>query len=390
MSLIKKIFVFSFVTVGVSCSVYQPPQVNNPLPPNTPLEFPSQGATIDARQKNLSYPFDLVVDTIAFMDCPGALALQDPNFFAFKFASYFEGIKLSKPFLNNVTPYTAQEINTQIRNSPHLNTKAQIGFSARGNPESAVALNGTGKFYGFFYPLFSHPAFVDQITTQYKASSIAPNRDLEAIVPITRQHLPTVKSHIGNNYIFTLTYSKNDKKPIQQKPGIFYGKTYDAFLDGGENGTSYLEKIEERNLSTNEKSEKDWDCPENLRFLIHRHRSLTEYIYSNNTPFFIQKKLTTEGICLESNRIPKQRDRKLLERVLTRSSFTMGETHIFQNEQFEGTGKACIVPKDTRSNCYAGIQNMYRIEFDENEKCTHLNGGRGRFCPSYLSVCVKR
>ncbi len=381
MSLVKKFSVLSCFILIVSCTVSQRPVFNNTPPPNQ-VAIPS---TINqpAQTRNEYYPFDLLVDTITFMDCP--LNFGSLDFFAFKFSSYYEGIRLSKDFLNSVYPKTNQQINSAIRSSKYLNTKAQISFSTIGNPANFIQTGD--KAFGYFLPTFSNPMFLKQMTSKRKSLNIVPNRPLETVFPMGANSLPSITNAFGSTHIFTLTYSSNlNDNPIPLKPNVYYGRTYDTFLDGGQHGKSYLADIKETSLTTGKK-EGSWECPSSLRLPILRHKAITLYQYETYTKYFKTNELSPEAQCIPSKRIPKRKNAALLETVLPRNAFTLGEIHFWKDGELEGTGKSCVVPKDARRSCYAN-SGIIRVEFDPSEPCSFLD--KDRSCPSYLSICIRK
>ena len=388
MGLINKFFILCFVVLGlVACTVPQPPIINPPSTIYSPsLNIPSSAPPEQGQSRNEYYPFDLAIDTIAFMDCQGSLSARNVDFFTFKFASYNKGVSLRQRFLKNIAPYDHATINTSIRTSPYLHTKAQISLAAIGDPRNSINASGTQDGYGYFVPPFSNPSFINEITTRHTSRFIADGRPIETVFPMTPDKLSQVTSSFGRSHVFTLTYSNlKNNIPLALTNGVYYGRTYDPILDGGENGKNYLIDIDEKILSTNQK-DGNWNCPKSLRALIHRHRSLTQYTYSNNVAYFDENNLTPEAECIESNSIPSRRTRSLLETLLSRNSFIIGETHIFENNRLVGTGEACVVPRDVRTSCYTKA-NVVRIEFDKDKDCTIFDPDNR--CPSYVSVCTR-
>ncbi|MGI9548782.1 MAG: hypothetical protein ACR2M7_02220 [Bdellovibrionales bacterium] len=424
MSLIKKSTIFFFLISGISCTInpginqasntpfastnYQPRPPFNPNAPNPQInpnnpnpQTPNQPAAPAPGFQNTYYPFDLVVDTIAFMECPGRIHANNLNFFTFKFASYREGVGFNKSFLKNFPKdlYTVPNIKSTIKSSQYLQTEAKIALTEIGAPTVPYNVSG-GQTNGVarFRPEFSTYGFVDSLfaSPKHKLLEIAKGRKLEANFPIAAGSLSSITSSLGENLEFTLTYNKAAKDslyPIALKEGLFYGRSYGIELEGGLYEKSYLSEIEEKNLATGKK-EKSWDCPSRLRIPILRHSSITQQVYNQGVAYFKYHNISQEGSCVTDRARTglSNSDKEFIKLILSKNAFSIGEVHLWKEGKLEGTRRPCIVPRDGNHRCYS-INNLARIEFDTSKACSFETNNQGqylKYCPTYLSVCTRR
>jgi len=384
MSLMKSFHLILFILVISACTIN--PVSTLPSIQSSSVHTPILPTDIAIQSRNNYYPFDLIIDTIAFMNCPGQIHSTNYNFFSFKFASYKQGIHLNKQFLNSIEPYTAQNIKTAIKSSQYVNTRAQISLSPKGNPLNYMSLSeDQNSGLALFNPPFSDTEFINTITTQYQVTKVA-GVPFKANFPIAAYQLTSANMALGNDRVFTLTYNKNQSgySPISLSPGVFYGRTYSTLLGGGVSSTNHLKQVNEINLS-NGKTSGSWTCSPKLRFQIHRHPRYTQLIYQRNTRYFAQENLNREAECRSSGSYP---NKNLLDQVLNKNAFTVGNTYIWGNNQWNKTKKLCIVPKDIQQSCYAGGNSTLRIEFQNESDCNPLDSEKR--CPSYLSICERR
>ena len=384
-------------------SLFPPP----PPPPVTGQEPKKEGPKADpfsvprdpgaASYRDEFYPFDLTLDTIAYMNCP--LGYPPTAFFSFKFGSYFQGLRLSESFLDSIAggDPTVEDVRRALKTSPLVRTRARIHLSPKGDPRKAETFERENGYGSFSQSLFDHVEVISSLINRGWSRVLAGNKLIEANFPAKGENIHHITTLLGKTHVFTMTYSRgSNNKPIRKRAGVYYGRTYDVFLRGGADHNNYMEHIDEVDLLTLRRAGR-WHCPESLRFVIHRHRSLVDRTWEDNEEYFEQvgDRLSLEGFCQAQPRLLTSNRKDLVERVILNRVFAVGESKAYRYgsddnpEDARATGERCIVPKHHQYRCYDGED--YHIEFDPDERC-YIKGENPkgvRRCPSYLSICVR-
>ena len=375
--------------------ILEPPQPSDPERPPKPAADPfrAPGDPGNASYRDEIYPFDLQLDTIAYMNCPGEISPENPVYFSFKFGSYYKGLRFSGEFLDHIGRRpTVKETRRALGTSTMANSKGQIYLSYKGNPRNVRNFSNSGRGYGYFFSFFDHVEVINNLIHRGKSLVLGGNRLIETSFPASGRSISQITPLLGKTHVFALTYTKGSKDlPIRKRSGVYYGRTYDVFLRGGSNHNDYMEHIEEVNL-LNLRRVGRWRCPEDLRFVIHRHEKTTAWNFDQNEEYFEQEDLLQEGVCVAKPRALRAEHKDLVERVILNRVFTVGESKFWDRHgNLEGTGDLCIVPKHSDHDCYngagAGGASPLHIEFDPDEECQVFGGERR--CPSYFSICVR-
>ena len=352
----------------------QPP--NTFVPPNN-IVGPAPTTTNPINTRIQAFPYDLTMDTLAHMNCPGDTNPGDNTFITFKMASYSKGLSLSSKFREQTKTLNTAQKEAALKKSPFYNSAAQLALSQRGNPGQYYSIAGQPAIQSLLP--FGHP-HISKLLAQHNVIYTLNNRSkMELQVPIPGSSYYHLASSLTDSHILTLTYNNGrSRKPITLGQNLFYGKSYALNFKGGPNNKDYLFHVKEENLVTN-KEEGSWTCPSSMRFAIFRHDQQTTEIFRRNITHFQKEEVKPEDVCETDNRVLSRRRKQIFDALFPPQTFSLGRS--------SATGELCIKPVDSRKNCYAG-KNIVRIEFDQDVGCSNYD--QFRSCPSYFSVCMRK
>lgn len=359
-----------------------------PIAP-TPLPVrPGDPVSGGIQTRNQIFPYNLVFDTLAHMNCPADVNPGDPIFFSYKMGAYSRsgGLKFSNEFLQNTRNFNSAEKSRALKNSVFYNSRARLALSERGNPTVPMTFGENLGFQSTYS--FSHPHAIESLLKNNVTQSLAYESRIELQVPIPGSVIHRFATTLGSSHILTLTYDNGANiSPIAKGAHLYRGKNYTLSFTGGRNSKNFLSRVTEADLATNRK-EGSWSCKKQLRLAIHRHPEIRNWLFNHrdnqaNFKRLVEKKefdsveSMREDECIErANHFPAS-DRKILQALLPPQSFIIGRS--------KKGRKPCIQPVDFRERCYTN--QVVRVEFDDNE-CSDLDPIRK--CPSYLSICIRR
>ena len=361
-----------------------PPTKIGSTAPATPAP-PINEATANMPSTRASfYPFDLLIDTVAYMSCPSKDFIS-PHFY---FASFKEGLILSEEFEER---FNRRDYSNQLKESPFLKTAAQVSLSQDGNitnvfnPGSTATANDPCGFVGQF-PFFDtrDSDFFRDLERRNPVTQIGV-QNLVTPFPSASNHLNQIIPLLKSNYNFSHTYASNNCSPIARQDNSYYGRYYKMDFSGGPDDFNYLTRIKEYKHGQT-RLNKNWDCNV-LRIPILRHANISKYLYNNYKEYFNKNNLSPEVQCRPNSRILKSSLRNLVEDILIRN-FDIGEIYEYDrtedpSDPFKRTKKPCVVPKQTNAQCYGGQAVRISLEKDCN------NFDSNNVCPAYLSVCTR-
>lgn len=423
--------------VGISCTMSQPnlltppvyppiiqgsyaPPIQNPAQPNpnpqpqTPIpnngqETGPQAPTqphVRATTRNQIYPFDLQLDTVAYMTCPSTpQGIQSRDLFSFKFASLKHGVSLSPEFLQDISQrkqkssksLSSEDIEPFLKQSPYLNTYPQISLSTIDNP-----LYSATQYADIGASALNFNEDIEKMSRYRNVQTLANGRPFIAFFPVGGQHISQVINFLRTGYAFHLSYNHHDLRTderqilaysVSSQPK-YYGRTYDLQFKGGRNDQNFISEVKEK-YSITQKTEGRWSCRENVRLPIFRHQTFLDAIHRQpqTAGFFKQDhiNLQPEQEChdigsSEAKQKERRLDKNLLELIVP--SFNVGEIYFFtwNDTESKPTGNLCLVPKHAGTRCYS--QSILRVEFENEESC--LPNSSTQECPAYFSVCQRQ
>ena len=390
-----------FVVGGCSVSSPDPPtsiyhgsvdptggvQVTVPGDKEPPEKEPGEGGG-EGEGRTSVFPYFLNLDTVAYMNCSGDTALNDPVFFTFKFGSYVSGLRLTAEYEETLGNFDAAQREQTLQSADFIDAWAQLSLSRTGSPGQIAQLDSSTPVVQTL--TLNQPSVLRSLAVNKVAYKLAHNAPLEMSLPYPGNSLFDLIPKLDTQLTVYLTYSnRKDHFPISTGNRIYHGRYFNFNFNSNKN---YLKGVREYNL-LDEKPSGNWVCPESLRFAIHRDSKYTRDLYNNDENirnYFIANNLSLESECVEdSNIFSSEWEPVLMNKVLRGDTFVYGRTHkaihTSGRVNWVNTGKKCIRPSDYRYSCYHN-KSTVRVEFNEAE-CS-VRADNTKVCPSYLSVCV--
>ncbi len=377
----------------------------------------SNSASLDSDRDN-AFLYNLTPDTITALTCPQHQNIGSQPLTLTAGAYYSRGLLLSDDFIDSHSIKNGdppQKIRQLIDRSPFRRARASLAL----HDESDInqMMTTAGNPIRSIFPRFDNVVSLDLLSQlQPVFTSRSPNRSgvqnsgpFRASLPLSGGQLvawaPDLAPGTSGKALLALTYTLNGKSLIFSSNRRPYGRSYKLdFSDPYQ--ANYMRDIQEENLETTQR-EGRWDCPEYLKFMVHRaasqkdshfNRAYDQYKSNSQMP----QDLLQEGFC-QTGRRPTGAEADFFRREFgfARSEqlpFEVGNTIVYRPDNgFVNTGQPCI--KFKTPGCYAG-GGFYRIEFDpekvNNCQRNHLIENRHfsnpefyKICPAYLSVCYR-
>ncbi len=326
------------------------------------------------------FPYDLSLDTIALMTC------ENPALFTFKAGAYFErsGLRLSEYFLRK--KLDASDLKTLIESS--TTSRAMPLFFLR----HKINIFSGGYSIAFNIRLWRH---LDELITQGPSRL----REIEG-EPISAEiHLDPSKQA---SYIMLLNksmqlgifYWGHSNKIIHKTNGDkgvdFYGRMYKVAVQDRGNNRYHLNSISEKKLPS-APAQKEWNCPEDLRFEIRRHperawSAQKRYEQNLQTAGYKDKYPTLESaLNAEDSNHRVQPDEALCPTSNAKGAALTVAKKVLGDAWHINIDRKCISLKTNSSVCY----NTPFLRLGRSSSCANTRNGFD-YCPQYLSICVRK
>lgn len=334
------------------------------------------------------FPYDLQLDTIAYMSC------ENTNYFSFKAGAYFErsGLRLSEYFLKKISSMSQSALKALIESS----TKHQaIPYLSIAHTDNLIH---TPKAVQFPLRL---PRFIEDLISTGNSRLRAPSGE-----PIEKEisfgsNAGAYASSLNKKWRLVLSYKGGKEgKTLHQTDGDWgvdiYGRVYNLHFNEILSA-SLLSRYVLDSVSEEKKPQAppqtDWVCPESLRFEIRRH---AENAYKaqkcyDTLPANYKKQYPTLAAALNAedpaSRLPP--DEPICVSSSNRGTpFTVART-VLGEEWNVNTNKQCISLKSPGGYCYIITEKQKPCSrlVKSNADCSR-NGGH--YCPHFLSVCVRK
>lgn len=329
------------------------------------------------------FPYDLQLDTMALMTC------ESPEHFTFKAGAYFErsGLRLSEYFLRR--NMGASELKDLINSS--TTSRALPLFFLRFKQN--IFSGGYSK--GFDIQLWRHlDALIATGTTRLREIEGEP---ISAEISIANNEQASYIRLLNTKMRLGVFYHGSGNKVLHQYPGEegtdFYGRMYKVVVKDLGDNRYHFQSISEKKLPK-APAQKEWVCPESLRFKIRRHpewawKAQTEYDKRKNEVAGYKEQYPTlekalnaenqnhrvqpdEAICPENN-TGEGAALTVAQKVLG------GAWHVNLNQK-------CIRLKTNSLRCY--ISRFYRLA-SSGSSCDNQPGSYF-YCPHDLSICIRK
>ena len=356
---------------------------------NTKTETPSEP---DDPEEFNYFPYDLQMDTIAYMSC------ENPSFFTFKAGAYFSrsGLRLSEYFLQQRSSMSASALETLIKSSTKYQALPWFSYAHKN-----TFANQSSNQHGIVQiPLRLHRLVGDLIasgTTRIKPGD-------EPIEAQLSYGLHAASQVLGLNDLgwkLVLSYKGGTENKTLHKTGgdwgvDLYGRIYSLQLDKILTAP-HLARYTLRSVSEEKRPEappqKDWVCPESLRFEIRRHPEIAfnaqrfyDRLPSNYKSKYptLEQALNTE---IPTERIPPSEEICPVVSS-TGTAVTVARTVLGSNWNIN-TRKKCISLKDPDNYCYIipHYQPPRLANSGSDSNCVRTGEN---YCPHFLSICVRK
>ena len=420
-------FLLILILAIVSCAIDQPQLGSR----RVFLPFQQQSAgplfqppppTAGTLARDSVFPYDLIPDTLTAVTCNDNPSVGGKPFTLAMGAYKTYGLQLSSDFLkhNDIKKSSPpSKVRQFINKSPFKKAKAQLAFLNESNLRPIVR-KPSGAITDDF-PAFDNPDSLN-LLSQQKAVFTSRSVDRRAVgnagkfqasLDITNRELlywaPQLGENSRGNLLLAMIYSfEKTTTPIYYSTNRPYGRSYKLnFQDPFK--VNYLTSIREENLIDG-KNEGRWNCPQSLRFMIHRSteeeespfdREKKRYEGDGKSPLWRILKPLREGYCKVGRRPTRTESDFFLDIFgtdkLNHLPFELGDSYYGNEEEVDRSEGPCIKFKGSR--CYGG-DGFYRIEFDPNkqDECKRINQifnshaeneNNYRICPAYLSICYR-
>ncbi|MYE07677.1 MAG: hypothetical protein F4X95_02865 [Oligoflexia bacterium] len=342
------------------------------------------------------FPYDLQMDTIAYMSC------ENPVFFTFKAGAYFDrsGLRLSEYFLQQLGSMSASALETLIKSSTKYHALPWLSYAHINNltttlPNSVIQISSL-RLYRLVKDL------VATGTTRIRPGSDS----IEARMSYGPNIISSAVLGLNSGgWKLALTYKGGKENKTLHKTGgetgvDIYGRIYTLNL-AEITSAPLLSRYALRSISEEKRPEappqKTWTCPESLRFEIRRHAENTfqpKRLYDSLPPDYRKKYPTLEKALNAEDpdeRIPPPEE-LCPSASPTGTAATVART-VLRSSPAEwniNTSKKCISLKSPSNFCYTPLTTQdnpgHRLA-NSGAKCSRRGD---EYCPHFLSICVRK
>jgi hypothetical protein len=338
------------------------------------------------------FPYDLQLDTIAYMGC------ENNNFFTFKAGSYFErsGLRLSEYFLRKKSSMSQGQLKELIESS----TKHQaIPYLSIAYEPNLTSVPGTHPSIVQF-PIRLSRYITDLINTGNSRLRNIGGDPIETEISYGLNAVIYARE-LNKKWRLLLSYKGGRENKTLHKTGgdwgvDVYGRVYRVSMD---------EKINARLLSryvissvSEEKRpqappQPDWVCPQSLRFEIRRHPDIAydaqTYYNQQHSSYKNKYPTLTEALNAEDPVNKIRPDESIcVPGSSGGSAYTVART-VLGNGWNINTSRKCISLKSASNYCYE-ITRLNKPDFRLANTNADCSAKANNYCPRFLSICVRK
>ena len=371
-------------------SIALPPGQQPTLPGESENSGPKKPGTADIPAEERTsdiLPYQIDFDTVAYMNCTGDAVPNDSVFFTFKFGAYSSGLKLRPEFAETVRNLSSADKERKLSTSPLINSQAQLSLSKTGSPGNIAQLAQSRDVVETL--ALNHVSVVNNLVSDGVSYKLGHNASVELGLPYPGNSLFNLLPSLDTNLTVYLTYNSGQSSlPLSPGSGVYYGSYFNFDFNTNNN---YLTRVKEFSL-LDSSDRGNWECPDSLRFLVHRDSRFTRDIYKKNREYFHQNDLSIEWECKEDSSVLNSWEQTLFNSLIKNRTFVYGKVRkwTWDPEKKENIDTLietkCIRPTDHRYSCYES--KTVRVEF--NEVLCSVQADNTKVCPSYLSICINR
>ena len=339
------------------------------------------------------FPYDLQLDTIAYMSC------ENTSFFTFKAGAYFEksGLRLSEYFLQRKSSMSQSELKELIESSTKSQAIPYFSIAHITNLTSVPTTQASIVQFPVRLPRF----ITDLINTGNTRMRAISGESIEAEISYGLNALIYARE-LNKRWRLVLSYKGGrENKTLHKTDGDWgvdiYGRVYKLSMD--EIKSAHLLGRHVINSVSEEKRpqappQTEWACPGSLRFEIRRH---SDNAYSAQKFYDIQdskykKDYPTLASALNADdsahRISPDEPICVSSGSSSGAAYTVART-VLGSDWNINTNNKCISLKSPSNYCYE-ITRQNKLDFRLAAADSNCEARGANYCPHFLSICVRK
>ena len=329
------------------------------------------------------FPYDLQLDTIAFMSC------ENNNYFTVKAGSFFSrsGLRLSEYFLKRQSSgnlKTLIESSTKYKASPHLSIAHKFDLIS--------TITGSTVFFPVRLNrvvdelIVSSNSRVNEVGGEFIEAKIANGNASALYARAFNGDYRLLLSYVGGQHSSTLHQTGGEV-------GVdVYGRVYSIRMDEYRDARYTLNSVSEEKRPE-ASSQTDWVCPDSLRLEIRRHSKNTfksQEWYDKQSEAYKKQYPTLQDAlnAPEKHRVPS--NESSCSNSNSGGVARQVAAAVLNNEWDINIGSKCISPKSSSVFCYNKITSrgypFERVAIGDPD----CGASRKAYCPHFLSICVRK
>lgn len=343
------------------------------------------------------FPYDLQLDTIAYMGCENA-----SSFFTVKAGAYFSrsGLRLSEYFLQRKSSMSQSALKALIESSTKHRAIPYLSIAHKHNLTAVLSFSGKAIKQ---FSMLNLPRLTDDVINSGNTRLREPNGDtIEAKFSYGLGGATTITKAFHQNWKLLLSYKGGKEgKTLHKTDGDWgidvYGRVYSISLDKVESASGGLSRYALNSVSEEKRPEappqRDWVCPSSLRFEIRRHpeNAYNAQKYYNQQDSNYKKKFPSLSEALNADdpalRIPP--DEPLCVSSSSSSAAHTVAKKVLGNNWNININSKCIALKDPDDYCYE-ITRQNNLTYRLAQAGSDCGAQKNNYCPHFLSICIRK
>ena len=347
-----------------------PPEGEKPSPPKVTPPTPTK-----ADPKKFHYfPYDLSLDTLAFMTCPQ----QQSGQFTFKAGAWFSrsGVRLSEYFLRQKQAGYSK-LEELIKKSSTYQARPYISLIEK----NTLAGKSTWSWpFGFEL----HSQIKNLIST-----SPGRIRDIRGSIEATAKLTSPNQFALlyGENHYMVLSY-QNPKNSViltadyESPSSDFYGRSYKLGYERVTDSRWVLSSVEEEKWPQGP-GQPDWICPEELRLEVRRHSSRA-----------YKKRYYQAILNGRKSPFPIRNDEPTCDHSTNGGAAFEVVQKVLGDHYNININDKCVSLKNSSQACYTELikdpNRSNRVTSTSEEDFSDCSTIQHEYCPHFLSICVRK
>ena len=344
------------------------------------------------------FPYDLQLDTIAYMGCENA-----NSFFTVKAGAYFKrsGLRLSEYFLRKTSSMSQSALKDLIESSTKHQAFPYLSIAYKHNLTSVFKISGLTAAKQF--SMLRLPRLIEDLINTGNTRLREPTGDtIEAQFSYGLGGAKSIARSFSENWRLLLSYKGGkENKTLHQTDGDWgidvYGRVYSISLNKIKTAAQGVSRYALSSVSEEKRPQAppqtEWTCPESLRFEIRRHPETAykaQKHYDTASDKYKEQYTTVQEAINNDPKKVIQPDEPICVSSSSRgTAFTVTEAVLGEDWNIN-ISKKCISLKDPDDYCYE-ITNQnnvsYRLAKADSSDCGRQTNN---YCPHFLSICIRK